>query len=270
MRGILSVELAYHWGFWARPPIFSARQPTMTVPPPTTLVGALARGLVNLARAEGRHVPEWARKDGEYVVPLAAELSRGIEAVYYRVISGVVTALVDKNRVFQAPYVREGNVLEDPSQMFAVRDLGKAYAPGVRAEAAFLIDLEVVKGLGGPQRLIAAAHSITRIGPAEGVVAVTKAELTPLDECREGVNDREPCPYFPLKEDMELPTPWARAEFLDWRDERTWTSMRNSAGKVAYAVPSSSWAAAQPEFPWCATLKRRLKFIICNGRTYPA
>ncbi len=265
MRGILSVEFRFHWGFWARAPIFSARQPTMSLPPPTTLVGALARGVAQLARARGVPVPEVILRGGVYEVPLAPDIAKCIAAVYYRVLEGVVTTAVDKTRYFQAPYIR-GENLEDRSQWFGVRDVGKAYAPGVTAEAAFLIDADCPLK---PKELAVAAHSITRIGPAEGVVAVERVSFTPLEECKDGLNEREPCPYFPLRKDVELPDPWAEAEFLDWHDVRTWTSRRAEAEKVRYAVPVGAWAASQPEFPHCATLRGKVNFKICGGRTYP-
>jgi len=136
---LLGVKFSFHWGFWARPLILSARQPTMTVPPPTAFVGALARGLAELLRARGVWVPEYRRAEGRYHVPLALGLGRCVERVYFRLIRGGVSAAVDKTRVFQGPYIRLEN-LGNPAQRFAVRDLGKAYAPGAEAEFAALIE----------------------------------------------------------------------------------------------------------------------------------
>lgn len=266
MRALLSVELSFSWGFWARPYFLSGRQPSMNVPPPTTIVGALSRGIAAVLRAKGVSVPEYMREGGRYVVPIARDLGKCVDAVYFRLTKGVIYVNIDKTRLFQAPYIREENVKRDPAQWFAVRDVGKAYAPGAEAEAAFLIDLNCASRL--CNALEAAAHAITRLGPAEGVVAVKRVSLLPIDKCVEvelgTIN--QPCPYFPAR--GEPRDPWVRAEFLDWRDERTWSDERPSAGVVEYAVPGGVWVYAQAEFPSCLTL-RGYKGLKCGEWVYP-
>ena len=265
---LLRMFFKFHWGFWARPYIFTARQPTMTVPPPTMLVGALARGLAEVKRARGRWVPEYAREGGRYYVPLAYELARCVERVYFRLWSGGVSAAADKTRVFQGPYIRSEN-LRDPSQWFGVRDVGKAYAPGAEAEFAALIREGCPIGL---DELEAAAHAVTRLGPAEGLIAVSRAEYLPWGGCGEAGGDvyRQPCPYFPWG-GGELPDPWRVAKFLDWRREEAWDSRRvglGDQGLVTYAVPESAWSVLRVEFPPCSTLRGSVKIVECGGVAY--
>ena len=268
-KALVRVDLKLHWGFWARPSIFSARQPTMSVPPPTTIVGAFARGLASLYRAMGLAVPEYAYVGGAPRVPLAPELGRCTDAVYFRILAGAVRVNIDKNRFFQAPYIREEN-LGEREQWFAVRDLGKAYAPAAAAEAALLVDVDCLADMGvEPAWLVAAGASLTRLGPTEGVVSPVKAELIPMDQCAEGATAREPCPYFPIGDGADIPEPWAAAQFVDWHDERAWTHMRGEARAVRYAVPVGAWATSQPEFPWCASLAGIIALKRCGGRTYP-
>jgi len=278
---LLSVRFSFHWGFWARPLILSARQPTMTVPPPTAFVGALARGLAELLRARGVWVPEYRRAEGRYHVPLALGLGRCVERVYFRLIRGGVSAAVDKTRVFQGPYIRLEN-LRDPSQRFAVRDLGKAYAPGAEAEFAALVregceiregDARIALDASG---LVAAAHAVTRLGPAEGVVAVADAAAVRWEDCGE-VRDVKildmPCPYFPWG-GGELPPPWRVEKFIDWRDPRAWSDERvaiDEGGMVAYAVPESAWSTLRVEFPPCVTLLggvETIKIVRCGSFVY--
>jgi CRISPR-associated Cas5-like protein len=278
---LLSVRFSFHWGFWARPLILSARQPTMTVPPPTAFVGALARGLAELLRARGVWVPEYRRAEGRYHVPLALGLGRCVERVYFRLIRGGVSAAVDKTRVFQGPYIRLDN-LRDPSQRFAVRDLGKAYAPGAEAEFAALVregceiregDARIALDASG---LVAAAHAVTRLGPAEGVVAVADAAAVRWEDCGE-VRDVKildmPCPYFPWG-GGELPPPWRVEKFIDWRDPRAWSDERvaiDEGGMVAYAVPESAWSTLRVEFPPCVTLLggvETIKIVRCGSFVY--
>jgi len=278
---LLSVRFSFHWGFWARPLILSARQPTMTVPPPTAFVGALARGLAELLRARGVWVPEYRRAEGRYHVPLALGLGRCVERVYFRLIRGGVSAAVDKTRVFQGPYIRLDN-LRDPSQRFAVRDLGKAYAPGAEAEFAALVREGCEVGEGDARialdasGLVAAAHAVTRLGPAEGVVAVADAAAVRWEDCGE-VRDVKildmPCPYFPWG-GGELPPPWRVEKFIDWRDPRAWSDERvaiDEGGMVAYAVPESAWSTLRVEFPPCITLLggvETIKIVRCGSFVY--
>ena len=196
--------------------------------------------------------------------------------------SGGVSAAVDKTRVFQGPYIRLEN-LGNPAQRFAVRDLGKAYAPGAEAEFAALIEEGCEVREGGMRialdvdGLVAAAHSITRLGPAEGVVAVKDVAAMRWEDCGE-VRDVKildmPCPYFPW-DGGELPPPWRVAEFLDWRDERVWSDQRasdllnpQSGLLVPYAVPESAWSPLRVEFPPCSTLPKAVKIVECGGLGY--
>jgi hypothetical protein len=277
---LLSVKFAFHWGFWARPSILSARQPTMTVPPPTMFVGALARGLAELLRARGVWVPECRREGESYRVPLAGGLGQCVERVYFRALRGGVSAAIDKTRVFQGPYVRLGDLIESPSQRFAVRDLGKAYAPGMLAEFAALLR-EGCKVSEGDARveldarvLSAAAHAITRLGPAEGTVAVKRVDILRWEECikaHDATTLNQPCPYFPWS-GGELPPPWRVERFVSWKDPRAWSGERvriDESEMVEYAVPESAWSTLRVEFPPCVTLgSDKIKIVECGGRAY--
>ncbi|MCC6021398.1 MAG: hypothetical protein LM577_08560 [Thermoproteaceae archaeon] len=276
---LLSVKFAFHWGFWARPSILSARQPTMTVPPPTMFVGALARGLAELLRARGVWVPEYRREGESYRVPLAGGLGQCVERVYFRVLKGGVSAAIDKTRVFQGPYVRLGDLIESPSQRFAVRDLGKAYAPGTIAEFAALLREGCKVSEGSAQVkldarvLSAAAHAITRLGPAEGTVAVRQVDVLQWEECaeaRDAAMPEQPCPYFKWS-GGELPPPWRVEKFVDWKNLRVWSSERvgmDESGMVAYAVPESAWSTLRIEFPPCTTLLGSVEIVECGGLAY--
>jgi hypothetical protein len=176
--------------------------------------------------------------------------------------------------VFQGPYIRLDN-LRDPSQRFAVRDLGKAYAPGAEAEFAALVREGCEVGEGDARisldaaAVVAAAHAVTRLGPAEGVVAVADAAAMRWEDCVE-VRDVKildvPCPYFPWG-GGELPPPWRTTQFLDWRDGRVWSDQRVQGDVVVYAVPESEWAPLRVEFPPCSTLPK-VKIVECGGLGY--
>jgi CRISPR-associated protein Cas5 subtype I-A len=55
----LKVMLVFHWGFWVRAPYTSRYQSSLSIPPPTTLLGALVNPLISLG---------YVKLDGEVVL----------------------------------------------------------------------------------------------------------------------------------------------------------------------------------------------------------
>ncbi len=246
------VLLQLHWGFWSRAPIVSARQDTLYVPPPSTLVGAFAAGLARALDALcGRRPPEVLAAGGRLVTFTWLLVKEGvIREVYMRVLDGYGVSWIDPGRVLLAPYVHREN-LEDPKLgprfTWALRYLGKVYAPGLIMEAAYLVDGDALArvasllGCGAtPEELLRAAlAAITRLGPVEGVA-------TPLDVSVESVGG-------PVEVDasgVEAPCPYHRAGglsgaqgytivfFDDWRSPDYWGYWpRGRHGKLAYIVP---------------------------------
>ena len=250
---LIRVEGVFHWGFWVRQAYASARQDTLPLPPPSTLVGALASGLAAVLRDICKApVAELGYTAEAIEVPLITKLVRSgtVIETYFKVVDGYGIKRVDITRVFQAPYIRRRH-LQDVTQWFAVRTAGKVYSPHMRFEAAYLVDLakaesifkDMCKDLATESLLKLGALSISRIGPLEGIVTVLRVCLDNVSPSTITGAPLSPCPYFEIVDSIANKLRQARlaeatlVEFWDWKDPDFWTSKR-SAGKVRpYVAP---------------------------------
>jgi CRISPR-associated Cas5-like protein len=289
---LIRVEGVFHWGFWVRQAYASARQDTVPLPPPSTLVGALASGLAAVLRDVCKApVAELGYAAEAIEVPLIAKLvkSGAVIETYFKVVDGYGIKRVDITRMFQAPYIRRAN-LQDVMQWFAVRTVGKVYSPHMRFEAAYLVDLAkaesifkgVCKGLAVESLLKLGALSISRIGPVEGVVTVLRTCLDKASPSTITSIPMSPCPYFEIREDLASKLRQAQLaeatliEFWDWKDPDFWTS-RRSAGKMRpYIAPlnrSSVESGIITPFKPCTFIKDIIssvgKGIYVEDKLYP-
>lgn len=204
MAGLLAikVEIEFHWGYSVKRPIFSASQPALLVPPPTSLVGALA-GAAGYANGW----PE-AFQQG----PLTRKGRRGfITSEFYssaaRILKEVAwasLALTDSRfigpligiaetrdiiRSLIAPYQRRTHVYPGSKTLFGVQPHGKIYVPSMRAHLLYL-----AKG----EEVVRWARTIGRIGSKESIVSVVDAEI---GEARilDGVEHVRTQYYFPAR-----------------------------------------------------------------------
>lgn len=137
-------EMLLHWGYWVRYPYASARQDTYVIPQPSTLVGMLINGLSRALNGLcGLKTPEVVKAGDGYLVPMVKVFLPSIRQVYFRVLEGWGGfRVMDITRHFQGgPYIRSSD-LNDPSQWFAVRVTGKVYAPSMRVETAYLVNMD--------------------------------------------------------------------------------------------------------------------------------
>ncbi len=253
MQAIASARLVFSWGFWVRVPLASARQETMILPAPSTLLGTFSAGLARaLEGLCGISVGEVVSSQAGHVVLIPKLLVEGrvVREVYFRVLRGYGIRVMDLTRHLQAPYIREDN-LSDIGQWRAVREVGKIYAPGMEAEAAFLIDLDALSKtifarlcgsieIVDPVRLLVASlTSISRVGPVEGIVSPTSVNVIEVN-VPEAVEEppNTPCPYFSLNRGSGMVTGAVIVMFWDWRDPSFWIyGPRNPIRRVAYVVP---------------------------------
>ncbi|MGC8543131.1 MAG: hypothetical protein ACP5NQ_04260 [Vulcanisaeta sp.] len=264
-------QMLLHWGYWVRYPLASARQDIYVVPQPSTLVGMFINGLSRALNGLcGLTTPEVAKVNNDYLVPMVKLFLPSIKEVYFRVLKGWGFRVMDITRHFQGPYIRADN-LSDPNQWFAVRVVGKLYAPMAHVEASYLMDIDefddALRSLGcgapGEKILLAGLLSMSRIGPIEGIVTVTKALLAPVKET-EGKAIKlmeEPCPYFEVKDGSKLAKLGIKAtvtQFWNWRSEDFWRGARTPSDALTYVVPlskSSLDAGVLTLFTPCALLR---------------
>jgi CRISPR-associated Cas5-like protein len=255
-------RLRFHWGFWTRLPLVTARQDTLLIPPPSTLLGAFASGLASVLRdicdnpygelkvtmEEGMNIIE---------IPLLRELVKGrvVREVFFKVVEGFGVKNVDLSRVFQAPYVNLENIEKDWRRWsYAVRTTGKVYAPLMNCEIAYLIEKRALlnlaeklcPGVDDTRLILASLLSLSRLGSVEGIVTAERVELIPDVECEElEESPSSPCPYFAITNDMLREVAETRSvaivNFWDWRNESFWHSPRHGMNTIPYVIPVDAW-----------------------------
>ena len=183
-------RLVFSWGFSVRPPGLSAGGPSFQVPPPSTLVGALAAGAARVLGWSEHLVRAGGRRQVQVYSP-AYLLARHLLAAG-AVVWGPVVLHRDVVRYSTLPYQSAGNI-KDPAQWFGAQNYGLSMAAGAEAELVLVFDDGVLDLLGGPGALRAAAASIHRLGTKESLVSVVEAGA---GEAREG-SGGETCLYAP-------------------------------------------------------------------------
>ncbi|RLE80726.1 MAG: type I-A CRISPR-associated protein Cas5 [Thermoprotei archaeon] len=180
---ILKVDISFHWGFSVKKPFFSATQPCYRAPPPTSLLGALARGV------------QYFKKGGEVVFDGSAYYSSVkllLDMVPYTFFSfrdvNVEPTLglpvtMDITRVLLAPYLRAEHAAK-PEYRFGIQPHGKVYAPGLRATLGYLVR-EGKTGYVDVNVLEKAAWCISSLGTKESLVSVRNVRLLELKRVEE-------------------------------------------------------------------------------------
>ncbi|MGQ9777920.1 MAG: type I-A CRISPR-associated protein Cas5a [Thermodesulfobacteriota bacterium] len=214
----VKVEGRFHWGFWVRVPNTSKVQPSLPIPPPTTLVGALAYPLFREAQELGevRDVRENKKRMGvrssayllnEAVVGCAIYLantafsledsSKHNTLLFYRKSAGTAEEKEVGGRRYLPKY-RSGTIRT-----------GKIIYPNGKAVIAYLLDLEKLSSvLEGKlkERVERAAWQISRVGSKESIFSVEKVEV--FDDVPQLTGTVETKFYFPttaakVKEEIE-------------------------------------------------------------------
>jgi len=174
---LLSVHVSLHWGFSIKYPKVSKSQPTLPLPPPQTLVGALSRhiqdGQEHSYTTQGKKVNLIsAASSTTFVENAAAGLDP--DAAH----GGAIWTDINRYLIlhFQKP-VRRG--LRE--YWFGAVPAGKVYAPAAKMALAYAIDEQKALAMLGDDwsaRLVAAAWSITRLGFKEAIVCAEKVALS--------------------------------------------------------------------------------------------
>ncbi len=182
------VLLKLHWGYSIKHPSFSAGQPSLRYPPPTTLFGALSYPLAVM-----RGLPELVLEEGDLYSTAARMLGQVLWACFR--FDGFNPRMLletrDISRVLIAPYVRAENVYPGSQNIWAVQVHGKVYAPGLTLDVVYLTRDEIV------EEVARAAWGIVRLGCREALVSVENVMVL---EARlvEGVGVVKTAYSFPL------------------------------------------------------------------------
>lgn len=248
---LLRVDVELSWGYSVKVPSTSAAEPALLMPPPTTLVGALAKGVSHVL---GERVECLLETDGP--ASYALKISSFIPSAHAGFKSR--QALIpwsDLTRSYAVPFLQ--TQYRTPGKVatwFGVHASGKVYAPSMKVMLAYVVNAskaEAVLGSKWGHLLRKSSLCLSSLGSKEGLVSAEAVELRPLREVEEDIVETQF--YAPLEAVEEGLAGRAMLEFWDPQSKESWRSSKKEVPIVAYVAPIDS----ESMIP--ATLRLRLK-----------
>ncbi|MEM2914910.1 MAG: type I-A CRISPR-associated protein Cas5a [Candidatus Bathyarchaeia archaeon] len=183
MLGI-RVEGRFHWGFWVRIPNTSKVQSSLTIPPPTTLVGSLAyplfKGIPELGEVRSKVKESKAHKKEEGILSSAYLLNEAvISCSIYLIDNAFPLEDVSKYNTLLFQRTMEGRRYS-PQYRSGIIMSGKILYPDGRVVIAYLLNPEKLSALlknGFKEKIENAAWQISRIGSKESIFSVDNVEI---------------------------------------------------------------------------------------------
>jgi CRISPR-associated protein Cas5a/b/c len=188
----LKIKAEYHWGFWIRSPGTSKYQSTTPIPPPTTLIGAIAFPLIKrgVLKLNGQQIMgETIKLEESNILSPAAVLEKYIVctsayldniAIIWEDLSRYNTLLFQETTKDKEDEKLAGGRRYLMKYRTGALPVGKVFYPGGVLTAAFLIDKSMSKILDGnlESELEKSAWEITRVGSKESIVSVTDVKIS--------------------------------------------------------------------------------------------
>lgn len=184
----MTVRACYHWGFWVREPGTSKFQGTLPIPPPTTIVGALAyplarKGVLSFRgmRQEGdvvfdseRGLMSPAGLLEEYIYAAARFDSAHSFGYMWDDLSKCVTLLFQETVKDTNEEEAVGGRRYLMKYRMGALPVGKVYYPSGRVSMVLLVKEEAKEVVAGnlEDELRKAAWQMTRVGSRESIVSV--------------------------------------------------------------------------------------------------
>ena len=238
MVKVLHVKATAPWGWSIKAPGQSAAQTPIPVPPPSTLLGALAYPYFTF-----KGWPELIFENGAYYSP-AYKLLEQVSYAAFGISTSVATVHQDLTKNVIAPYLRQPH-RKISSNWFGAQAMGKTINPNGKIEIAY-----VLRPGADEAGLLKAAWSITRLGSKEGIIAVEDAsvqEVVPA-EMRLAITA-----FYAPYSCVEVIEPGGEIiEFWDYRDPRAYiygnTERRRGRGakREEERIPSSTMKFVVP------------------------
>jgi len=198
----IRVEVEFHWGYSVKRPIFSASQPALFVPPPTSLVGALAGAAGYMKGWPEVFQRELPARQGRRRSPTSefySSTAKILEEVVWASLAltdsrfiGPLIGIAETRDIIRsliAPYQRRVHVYPGSKTLFGVQPHGKIYAPSMHAHVIYLAKSE---------EAVSWARAIGRIGNKESIVSMVSTEVGEA-KVLEGISNVETCYYFPAE-----------------------------------------------------------------------
>lgn len=188
---LLNVEAHLHWGYSVKVPNTGKAQPSLNIPPPSTLIGA-----ISLPIAKHRGTGETFVDEGKLIG--VADLYRPIfKAAACRLI-GKATYSEDINRYIIALFQNSARRFEQEYRFNAI-PAGKVYGPNQKIRMVYLVDENSALQILGEDwhaEIESAAYQISRIGSKESIVSVENVKLSDANTVRGKVSTSL---YFPFE-----------------------------------------------------------------------
>ena len=214
------VKLRFAWGFSVRTPTTSAAEMSLLFPPPSTLIGALARGVSYIFR-------EWAEcifdRKGKTLKSSSVKMLKLVASAHFGLdIDSIgITPWSDITHSYAVPY-QQIQHRPKTDMWFGVHASGKVYMPNSLSHVIYIINgskAEKTLGEDWVDRLKEAGYSIITIGGKEGLTVTQSVSLSEAKIVEEGSIITSH--YFP-KEAVSDYTPRSLCE------EEFWDYMENS------------------------------------------
>ena len=176
---LLSAKFTFAWGFSVKTPHVSAAEFSVLLPPPSTLIGAIAYGLarqLNWSECEVSKgaIASTAKRVAEFVKSAHFGLERALNG-------GSPMNWVDITRVNALPFLQPK--YRTPNQRatwFGIHGFGKVIMPNAKGHAMFVIDSELAREkLGEKWHTLVerSVFSMISIGSKEGFIAVDEVTM---------------------------------------------------------------------------------------------
>jgi len=179
MPKLVLVKIKVFWGYSIKYPAQSAAQDSIPLPPPTTVLGALASPYAKYAK-----LPETLRIDAKAYSTAVKLLADGV--VKY-CTSGITDPLATKHSDMSRNVMLIYQRHKEKDYHFAAQAMGKVYAPlpnrglGSRLLLAYVVSDECV------ELVTKLAWGITSVGGKEGIVSVDDVTVHELMVVNKGV-----------------------------------------------------------------------------------
>ncbi len=211
------MEGNFHWGYWIRAPETSKVQPSLPIPPPTTLIGALSMPLVRT----GALKTENSDYIGEAIIQKERNKTKtaSSSALLQDVIIGAAASLSDAAMYWEdinkytTLHFHPLTKWEDKEEAAGGRryleeyrsgaiTTGKVYYPNGGLTIVYLIDEDrLEKKIHPRNRIVDAAWTMTRIGGKESLFSVKRVEVFRPESVDGQVSTRF---YFPIDSVKDL------------------------------------------------------------------
>jgi len=237
---LLKVDLKFAWGWSIRTPTTSAAEMSLLFPPPSTLIGALARGLSYLLK------DEWAEcifdQKRKILRSSAIKLLKFIASAHFG-LNVNSTGIIPWSDIVHSHAVPYQQIQHRPKKdmWFGIHASGKVYSPNSLSHIIYVINGSKAKEFLGEdwkRQLKMAAHSIISVGGKEGLTVTYRAEIFGAKLVEKG--SVETSYYFPEGAVADyIPQKIRKEEFWDHRESSPhWSNRsRSQPNRLPYILP---------------------------------